>query len=49
METTFETVILCFGNNAVIAVPPANLAALGTDKRPRNPSPLGEGDERATD
>lgn len=34
METTFETVILSFGNNTGIEVPPANLAALGTGKRP---------------
>lgn len=34
METSFETVILSFGNNTGIEVPPANLAALGTGKRP---------------
>jgi antitoxin component of MazEF toxin-antitoxin module len=34
METTFETAILGFGNNTGIEVPPANLAALGSSKRP---------------
>lgn len=32
--TTFETVILGFGNNAGIEVPAANLAELGSRKRP---------------
>ena len=34
METTFETVILGLGNNTGIEVPPENLAALGSSKRP---------------
>ena len=34
MQTTFETVILGMGNNTGIEVPAANLAALGTGKRP---------------
>lgn len=34
METTFETVILGFGNNAGIEVPDANVTALGKGKRP---------------
>ena len=34
METTFDTVIQSFGNNTGIEVPEANLAALGTGKRP---------------
>ena len=34
METTFDTVILAFGNNTGIEVPADNLAALGAGKRP---------------
>lgn len=34
METSFDTVIRGFGNNAGIEVPPENLAALGSSKRP---------------
>jgi antitoxin component of MazEF toxin-antitoxin module len=34
MQTTFDTVILGFGNNAGIEVPAANLEALGSGKRP---------------
>jgi hypothetical protein len=34
MQTTFDTVILGFGNNAGIEVPDANLTALGSGKRP---------------
>ena len=34
METTFETVILGFGNNTGIEVPAANLAELGSSRRP---------------
>ena len=34
MKTTFDTVILGFGNNTGIEVPPARLAALGSTKRP---------------
>jgi hypothetical protein len=34
MSTSFDTVILGFGNNTGIEVPAENLAALGTGKRP---------------
>ena len=34
MQTTFDTVILGFGNNTGIEVPPENLSALGSTKRP---------------
>lgn len=34
MKTTFDTVILGFGNNAGIEVPPARLAELASTKRP---------------
>lgn len=34
METTFDTVIRGFGNNAAIEVPPDQLAELGSGKRP---------------
>jgi hypothetical protein len=34
MQTTFDTVILGFGNNTGIEVPAASLAALGSGKRP---------------
>ena len=34
MQTTFETVILGFGNNTGIEVPAESLSALGTGKRP---------------
>lgn len=34
MKTSYQTTILAFGNNTGIEVPPANLAELGTSKRP---------------
>ncbi len=34
METTFDTVIRGYGNNAGIEVPPENLAQLGGSRRP---------------
>jgi len=33
MKTTYETVILGFGNHAAIEIPPQNLAMLGGNKR----------------
>ena len=33
MKTTYETVILGFGNHAAIEIPPVNLAELGGNKR----------------
>ena len=33
MKTTYETVILGFGNHAAIEIPPEQLAALGGNKR----------------
>jgi bifunctional DNA-binding transcriptional regulator/antitoxin component of YhaV-PrlF toxin-antitoxin module len=34
MKTSFETILLGFGNNTGIQVPEANLRALGTSKKP---------------
>jgi hypothetical protein len=33
MKTTYETVVLGFGNHAAIEIPPEQLAALGGNKR----------------
>jgi len=33
MKTTYETIVLGFGNHAAIEIPPENLAELGGDKR----------------
>ena len=48
MHTTFDTVILGFGNNTGIEVPAANLAELGSTKRPPVVVTVGDYSYRST-
>jgi len=48
MQTTFDTVILGFGNNTGIEVPDASLAALGSGKRPPVVVSIGDYSYRST-
>lgn len=48
MQTTFDTVILGFGNNTGIEVPDENLTALGSGKRPPVVVTIGEYSYRST-
>jgi len=48
MQTTFDTVILGFGNNTGIEVPDESLAALGAGKRPPIVVSIGDYSYRST-